>query len=42
MIQNPINRVGTLNASFQPVVSGLFLALVVVVHRFLGGTRRVE
>ncbi|GAA4232172.1 ribose transport system permease protein [Streptosporangium album] len=42
VIQNLINQVGDLNASFQQVVSGLFLALVVIAHRFLGGARRIE
>ncbi|MFF3438631.1 ABC transporter permease [Streptosporangium sp. NPDC002721] len=42
VIQNLINQVGNLNASFQQVVSGLFLALVVIAHRFLGGVRKIE
>ncbi|MEU4409991.1 ABC transporter permease [Streptosporangium sp. NPDC023963] len=42
VIQNLINPVGNLNASFQQVVSGLFLALVVIAHRFLGRVRKTE
>ncbi|GIH93462.1 ABC transporter permease [Planobispora siamensis] len=40
VIQNLINQVGGLTSSFQQVVSGAFLAVVVVAHRILGGVRR--
>jgi ribose transport system permease protein len=40
VIQNVINQIGTLNSSYQSVVSGLFLILVVVVQTFLGRRRR--
>nr|WP_260408303.1 ABC transporter permease [Planomonospora venezuelensis] len=39
VIQNLINQVGGLTSSFQQVVSGAFLAVVVVTHRVLGRVR---
>lgn len=35
VIQNLINQIGGLTAAFQQVVSGAFLAIVVIVHRIL-------
>lgn len=40
VIQNVVNQIGTLDSSYQSVVSGLFLILVVVVQTFLGRRRR--
>lgn len=41
VIQSLINQVGTLTSSVQQVVSGLFLALVVVAQRLLGRAQRL-
>jgi ribose transport system permease protein len=42
VIQSLINQVGTLTSSFQQVVSGAFLALVVVVQRLLHRAQRLS
>ncbi|GFJ83065.1 ABC transporter permease [Phytohabitans houttuyneae] len=42
VIQSLINQVGTLTSSFQQVVSGAFLALVVVVQRVLHRAQRLS
>jgi ribose transport system permease protein len=42
VIQSLINQVGVLTSSFQQVVSGLFLALVVVVQRVLHKAQRLS
>ncbi|MFB7235467.1 MULTISPECIES: ABC transporter permease [unclassified Streptomyces] len=39
VIQNLINQIGTLNSSYQSVVSGGFLILVVVAQRYLSRSR---
>ncbi|GIH76783.1 hypothetical protein [Planobispora longispora] len=39
VIQNLINQIPGLTSSFQQVVSGAFLAAVVVAHRILGRVR---
>ncbi|WP_246060298.1 ABC transporter permease [Herbidospora galbida] len=39
VIQNLINQIPGLSSSFQQVVSGAFLAAVVITHRVLGGVR---
>jgi ribose transport system permease protein len=41
VIQNLINQVGNLNSSYQQVVSGAFLALVVVAQTYLSRARRL-
>jgi ribose transport system permease protein len=41
VIQNMINQVGNLNSSWQQVISGAFLALVVVAQTYLVKLRRV-
>jgi ribose/xylose/arabinose/galactoside ABC-type transport system permease subunit len=41
VIQNMINQVGNLNSSYQQVISGAFLALVVVAQTYLARMRRV-
>ncbi|GGK98195.1 ABC transporter permease [Mangrovihabitans endophyticus] len=41
VIQNMINQVGNLNSSYQQVISGAFLAVVVVAQTYLGKLRRV-
>lgn len=41
VIQNLINQVGSLNSSYQQVISGAFLALVVVAQTYLARLRRV-
>ena len=41
VIQNLINQVGDLNSNWQQVISGTFLALVVVVQTYLVRLRRV-
>ncbi len=35
VIQNIINQIGSLTSAYQQVVSGTFLAVVVVVQRYL-------
>ncbi|MFI2781053.1 ABC transporter permease [Streptomyces sp. ALB3] len=40
VIQNLINQVGSLNSSYQSVVSGGFLIVVVVAQRYLARSRR--
>ncbi|NUR89292.1 MAG: ABC transporter permease [Nonomuraea sp.] len=42
VIQSLINQVGTLTAAFQQVVSGLFLALVVIAQRLLSKAQRLN
>ncbi|MFE2427315.1 ABC transporter permease [Streptomyces sp. NPDC059373] len=39
VIQNLINQIGSLNSSYQSVVSGGFLVVVVVAQRYLGRAR---
>ncbi|GAA3153252.1 ABC transporter permease [Planomonospora alba] len=39
VIQNLINQIPGLSSSFQQVVSGVFLAAVVITHRILSGVR---
>jgi ribose/xylose/arabinose/galactoside ABC-type transport system permease subunit len=41
VIQNMINQVGNLNSSWQQVISGAFLAVVVVAQTYLARMRRV-
>jgi ribose/xylose/arabinose/galactoside ABC-type transport system permease subunit len=41
VIQNMINQVGDLNSSYQQVISGAFLAVVVVAQTYLARMRRV-
>jgi ribose transport system permease protein len=41
VIQNLINQVGSLSSSVQSVVSGLFLAIVVIVQTILSRTQRL-
>jgi ribose/xylose/arabinose/galactoside ABC-type transport system permease subunit len=41
VIQNMINQVGNLNSSWQQVISGAFLAVVVVAQTYLARLRRV-
>ncbi|MEU9343389.1 ABC transporter permease [Streptomyces sp. NPDC048278] len=41
VIQNVINQIGSLDSAYQQVVSGAFLALVVVAQTWLGRRRRV-
>jgi ribose/xylose/arabinose/galactoside ABC-type transport system permease subunit len=41
VIQNLINQVGDLNSSYQSVVSGAFLAIVVVVQTYLSRKQRL-
>ncbi|MFJ3704209.1 MULTISPECIES: ABC transporter permease [Streptomyces] len=40
VIQNLINQIGSLNSSYQSVVSGGFLVVVVVAQRYLARSRR--
>ncbi|MFF7157684.1 ABC transporter permease [Streptomyces sp. NPDC008139] len=40
VIQNLINQIGSLNSSYQSVVSGGFLIVVVVAQRYLSAARR--
>ncbi|MFI6512351.1 ABC transporter permease [Streptosporangium sp. NPDC050855] len=42
VIQNLINQIPGLSSSFQQVVSGAFLAIVVITHRVLGGIRQQD
>jgi ribose transport system permease protein len=42
VIQNVINQIGSLNSSYQSVVSGAFLIVVVVVQTYLGRTQRIR
>jgi ribose transport system permease protein len=42
VIQNLINQVGSLNSSYQQVISGAFLAVVVVAQTYLARLRRVS
>jgi ribose transport system permease protein len=42
VIQNVINQIGTLTSSFQSVVSGAFLVVVVVVQTYLSRVRRLR
>ncbi|MQA77247.1 MAG: ABC transporter permease [Streptosporangiales bacterium] len=42
VIQSLINQVGSLNSSFQQVVSGAFLAVVVIVQRVLSKAQRLS
>jgi len=39
VIQNSINQIGTLNSSYQAVISGLFLVVVITVQTALGERR---
>jgi ribose/xylose/arabinose/galactoside ABC-type transport system permease subunit len=39
VIQNMINQVGNLNSSWQQVISGAFLAVVVVAQTYLARMR---
>jgi galactofuranose transport system permease protein len=41
-IQNIINQIGTLDSSYQSVVSGAFLILVVVAQTYLSRTQRIR
>jgi ribose/xylose/arabinose/galactoside ABC-type transport system permease subunit len=41
VIQNMINQVGSLNSSYQQVISGAFLAVVVVAQTYLVRLRRI-
>jgi ribose transport system permease protein len=41
VIQNLINQVGDLNSSYQSVVSGAFLAIVVIVQTYLSRKQRL-
>ncbi len=41
VIQNVINQIGSLDSAYQQVVSGAFLALVIVAQTWLGRRRRV-
>ncbi|ORT60743.1 ABC transporter permease [Streptomyces sp. CB03238] len=41
VIQNVINQIGSLDSAYQQVVSGVFLALVVIAQTWLGRRRRV-
>lgn len=41
VIQNMINQVGSLNSSVQAVVSGVFLAIVVIIQTVLSRSRRL-
>jgi galactofuranose transport system permease protein len=42
VIQNVINQIGSLNSSFQSVVGGAFLVIVVVAQTYLSKARRLE
>jgi ribose/xylose/arabinose/galactoside ABC-type transport system permease subunit len=42
VIQNLINQVGSVNSSWQQVISGAFLAVVVVVQTYLTRLRRIH
>ena len=41
VIQNLINQVGSLSSSVQAVVSGTFLAVVVIIQTVLSRTQRL-
>lgn len=41
VIQNIINQIGSLTSAYQQVVSGTFLAVVVVVQRYLSRVQRL-
>lgn len=41
VIQNVISQIGSLDSAYQQVVSGAFLAVVVVAQTWLGRRRRV-
>jgi len=41
-IQNVINQIGSLDSSYQSVVSGAFLIAVVVVQTYLSRTQRIR
>ena len=41
VIQNLINQVGDLSSSYQSVVSGVFLAIVVIVQTYLSRKQRL-
>jgi ribose transport system permease protein len=42
VIQNLINQIGDLSSSYQQVVSGGFLAVVVVVQTYLSRVQRLR
>jgi ribose transport system permease protein len=42
VIQNVINQIGSLDSSYQSVVSGAFLILVVVGQTYLSRTQRIR
>jgi ribose transport system permease protein len=42
VIQNLINQIGDLSSSYQQVVSGAFLAIVVVVQTYLSRVQRLR
>jgi len=42
VIQNVINQIGTLDSSYQSVVSGAFLIVVVVAQTYLSRTQRIR
>ncbi|MBW8487526.1 ABC transporter permease [Actinomadura parmotrematis] len=42
VIQNVINQIGSLTSAYQQVVSGAFLAVVVVVQRYLSRVQRLS
>jgi ribose transport system permease protein len=42
VIQNMINQVGTVQSSWQQVISGAFLAVVVVAQTYLVRLRRIR
>jgi galactofuranose transport system permease protein len=42
VIQNLINQIGDLSSSYQQVVSGAFLAAVVVVQTYLSRVQRLR
>jgi ribose transport system permease protein len=42
VIQNVINQIGSLDSSYQSVVSGAFLIVVVVAQTYLGRTQRIR
>jgi ribose transport system permease protein len=42
VIQNVINQIGSLNSSYQSVVSGAFLIVVVVAQTYLSRSRRLR
>jgi galactofuranose transport system permease protein len=41
VIQNVINQIGSLDSAYQQVVSGAFLAVVVIAQTWLGRRRRM-